>query len=112
MIDYGYPIDPSTLIKNKGCIMSFKLNGKCKVKDLYLYTDCSLKAACKAWGVPDDATKGEFEHAKIYSFESANQHREEVLAYLELDVAALRELYRIYSKVHLLMLSILLLLLL
>lgn len=98
MIDCGLPIDPFTLIKNKGTIMSFNLNSKCKVHDLYLYTDCSLLAACKAYGVPEDATKSSFEHAKVYSFESALQHKEEVLKYLKLDVAALRELYRIYSK--------------
>ncbi len=99
MVECGIPIQGSSLIKNGGCIMNFNINPKCKVHDLYLFVDCSLATACKAWGVPDDSTKGEFDHSKIYSFESAELHKVEVLNYLKLDVAALRELYHIYSKV-------------
>lgn len=98
MIDAGFPLESSTFIKNGGTIMNFHIHPRLKVHDLYLFIDCSLAAACKAWGVPDDATKSSFDHSKVYDFESAEKHRKEVLEYLRLDVAALRELYRIYSK--------------
>lgn len=98
MIDHGFPLESGSFIKNSGTIMNFNIHPRLKVHDLYLYIDCSLASACKAWGVPDDACKTSFEHSKIFDWRSAEQHREEVSKYLKLDVAALRALYRIYSK--------------
>jgi hypothetical protein len=98
MVNHGYPLETSSFIKNKGTIMNFNLHAQLRVHDLYLYIDCGLAKACKAWGVPADEAKGEFKHAKIYDFESAERHKEEVQKYLKLDVVALRSLYDIYSK--------------
>lgn len=79
--------------------MSFHIHGSLRVHDLYLFIGSSLKRACEAYGVPEDKSKSEFKHSKVYSYESAEEHKVEVLEYLKLDVIALRELYRIYSKV-------------
>ena len=98
MINRGDVLDSSSFIKNSGCIMSFAIHRRLKVHDLCLFVDGSLARACKDWGVPKELSKGEFDHSKIYSWESAAEHDKEVSEYLKFDVVSLRELYRIYSK--------------
>jgi hypothetical protein len=48
--------------------------------------------------VPQDLSKKDFDHTKVFSLESAMQHREEVTEYLKYDVISLRELYRRFSR--------------
>lgn len=71
------------------------------MKDLYLSIQLSLKEACKKWKVDQQYCKGDFDHSKVYNWATAEQHKEEVLDYLKLDVLALAELYKIYSKIAL-----------
>ena len=63
-----------------------------------LFTKSSLGGACKAFDVPPEFCKGEFEHAKIFSFASAEIHREEVTDYLKHDVTALAYLMKNYQQ--------------
>lgn len=98
MLDHGYHVDSQAFLKNGGSILTFKMHGKLKVRDLCRYINSSLASACKGWGVPKDMQKKDFEHEKIWDYESAERHKVEVLYYLKYDVLSLRELYRIYSR--------------
>jgi hypothetical protein len=98
MVDYGFYIDPSAFIKQGGKILSFKHKDKLKVYDLCLFTQASLTAACKSWGVPEDKSKIEFDHEKVKSFEDAERHRKEVTSYLRLDCIALAHLFKNYHS--------------
>lgn len=62
-----------------------------------LFIQSSLKEACKKWGVPKEYQKSDFEHEKVYDWESFNRHKEEMLDYLKFDVLSLAELYKIYN---------------
>ncbi len=93
-------IDSGSFLKNGSNILSLKLHRHLKVKDLCQYIKSSLKSACKAWGVPVDLSKKEFDHDKVFSFESAEEHKAEILEYLKYDIIALRELYRNYSQIQ------------
>lgn len=97
-IALGYQVDPRSFIINAGRIIAFNQHPKLKVHDLYLFIQSSLEDACQNWGVPQDISKRKFDHSKIYDWESAERHREEVLEYLKYDVLSLCELYRIFSK--------------
>lgn len=101
MIKHGYYIDPTSIIKNGGTIMSFKAKPNLKVKDLCLFLQNSLSKACDEWGIPDEYKKGDFDHNKIFNWHSAEDHKEEVLEYLKNDVLALAELYKKYSGIML-----------
>lgn len=98
IIDRGDPLDSSSFIRNSGCIMSFAIHRRLKVHDLCLFIDGSLARACKDWGVPKEHSKGDFDHSKIYSWETAKEHDKEVTEYLKYDIISLRELFRIYTK--------------
>lgn len=98
MVDYGLYIESDGFIKMGGRILTFKHKDKLQVFDLCLFLQTSLKKACKAWGVPEGKSKGEFDHEKIKSFADAELHRKEVTAYLKLDCIALGHLLRIYQS--------------
>jgi hypothetical protein len=98
MVNHSIYIDSSAFVKNGGRIFSFKHHSKLKVHDLYLFIKSSLKQACKDWGVPQDLSKKDFEHEKVFDFDSAELHREEVTQYLTFDVISLAHLFTIYHK--------------
>lgn len=78
--------------------MKFNHHSKLQVHDLYLFIHSSLDDACKAWGVPTEFCKSNFDHNKIRSLTSAMQYCEEVTEYLKLDCLALGHLFRIYHQ--------------
>lgn len=97
MVEYNKDIISSDFVKHNSRILGFRYSLKLKVRDLFLFIGCSLKKACPSWGVPSDQSKKEFEHAKVYSFESAEKHKEEVIEYLKYDVISTAHLYHNYS---------------
>ncbi len=90
-------VDATSILKAGGTIVAFKIHRYLKVCDLCQYIKSSLDKACKAWGVPAELSKKSFDHEKISSFETAEEHRGEVLEYLEYDVLSLKTLYKIFS---------------
>ncbi len=98
MIQRHYDIDSKSIVKNGSTVMTFQVHRDLKVIDLYLSIQMSLARACKAWNVPAQYCKEDFDHAKVYDWATASQHEEEVRDYLWHDVMALAELYRIYSS--------------
>lgn len=91
-------IDGKNFVMHDGSIISFMAHNKLKVKDLCVFIKSSLAKACKSWNIPQDVSKGEFNHDKVFSFQSALEHKDEVLEYLKLDVLSLLHLYNTYSK--------------
>lgn len=98
MLEYGHNIDTNSFVKHGSRIMQFKQHNRLKVKDLCLFIKASLEDACKDWGVPQDVSKQSFDHAKVFDYTSALEHKEEVIEYLKYDVLSLAYLYDIYSK--------------
>lgn len=96
MLAEGYYISPESFIKHGSGIIGFDFN-HLKVRDLCLFLRARLVDACKAWGVPADLSKKEFDHSKVFDWLSANEHREEVAEYLKYDIISLGVLYQNYS---------------
>ncbi len=69
------------------------------LKDLAKFMIGSLDSNCKAFGVPQELAKSEFDHLKIKTWDDVNYfHIKEYSEYLRLDVVALKTLYMIYAK--------------
>lgn len=98
MLDLGHHVDPSSIMKQGSALISFNIHKKLKVTDLCQYIKGKLVSACKSWGVPQDLSKKDFDHSKVYDWASVEQHRTEVEDYLTYDCISLRTLYHIYSK--------------
>ncbi len=90
-------VDSESFVKAKSKILQFKIHDNLIVRDLYLFIKSSLKKACVAWGVPADKSKKDFEHEKVFSFQTADIHQTEVEEYLKYDVISLGVLYKNYS---------------
>jgi hypothetical protein len=89
MVDAEHYIDSNGFIKHSNRIIGFKHHTSLKVRDLFLFIGTSLKKACKDWGVPQDMTKREFDHSKVFDWPSAMEHQEEATEYLKYDVISL-----------------------
>jgi hypothetical protein len=63
------------------------------VRDLFLFTHCSLARACGDWGVQDSLSKTSFDHERVRSWSDVEEVKAEVLPYVKQDVVALRALY-------------------
>jgi hypothetical protein len=90
-------IDCKKIIYSDGCYKTFTFN-KISTFDLCLHMPGSLKNNCKAFGVADDKSKGDFDHKKIQSWDDVEKFRNEWQPYLRLDIISMRELYLKYSK--------------
>ncbi|HKX21144.1 MAG TPA: hypothetical protein VJM74_05690, partial [Nitrososphaeraceae archaeon] len=97
MVQYNKFIITDGFVKHSNRIISFQYHKKLKVNDLYLYINSSLDNACKSWGVPQEVSKKEFDHSKVYDWKSIEEHKEEVKEYLKYDVISLAHLYHNYS---------------
>lgn len=98
MVNAGLSISDRNFVRHSGRIISFEHHPNLKVQDLCLFIQNSLARGAKAWGVPEDMIKKDFDHTKIFSWESAEEHRVESLEYLKYDVLCLAHLYRIYHQ--------------
>lgn len=66
--------------------------------DLCLFVMSSLDKACADYKIEEGISKGKFDHTKIKSFEDAEEHKEEVLAYLRNDVLSIQSLFKIIQE--------------
>lgn len=98
MVNQNLFIDPAGFVKKGSRIMSFQHHSRLRVHDLYLFTQSSLVRAGAAWGVPKEMLKTDFEHGKVFDYDSADEHREEVSEYLRYDVLCLAHLFKIYHE--------------
>ena len=83
------------MILSNGKVMSFKFGNNNKVFDLYLFIMTSLDKACKDFKIKN--AKSSFNHNNIKSWEDTEKFKSEVLPYLKLDVAALKELFETFN---------------
>jgi hypothetical protein len=101
-LEYGIPIDETSILKKGSTIISFKfitLRGFMEVKDTCRFTQGTLLANCKAYGIKSDLFKGDFDHNKIRNWEDVQTHKEEYEIYVKKDVMAMRAVFLAYSKV-------------
>lgn len=90
---------PADFVLSGGKIMSFSLFGKCIiVRDLYLFLNCSLAQACKSFHVPDELTKGEFNHDLMTCWAAIEDYKDECLSYLRNDITALAFILDAFRK--------------
>lgn len=103
MVNEERPISNEHFLKHGERIMCFQHHPNLSVADLYLFTrspgsKSDLASTCKAWGVPDEMCKKDFDHDKIRDWDSVDEHREEVTEYLRYDVIALAHLFKNYQQ--------------
>lgn len=99
MLNNGIDVPSDGFIKAGSRIFAFNHHKKLKVRDLFLFmAGASLSKACKDWKVSSSEAKTSFDHEKIYSWYTADEHQVEVTDYLRQDVKALRALYNIYNE--------------
>lgn len=84
-------VDGTIKKNNRLVTLRFDTGYKCSItlRDGYLMCPESLATACKAFGVPADIAKSDFDHSRVYSWATAEEHRQEVLRYLKNDVLSL-----------------------
>jgi hypothetical protein len=78
-------------------IINLEVN-KVRFWDLCLFTMGSLHDTCKAFKVPPEYCKKDFDHRKIKSWQDVNTHRAEVVHYNSYDVLALGYATRNFCK--------------
>lgn len=90
----------STIIVGNSILsITFKTKvGSVTLKDLCKFLPGSLKANCKAFGLSQDASKGDLDHDKMNSWEAIEKYKDEVVEYLTLDVTCLKKIYRLFSE--------------
>lgn len=71
--------------------------GKIVFWDMYLYTRCSLKAACKNYAVPEKYWKSDFDHSKVACYDDVLIHETEIKEYNNLDVISLALVYKNFA---------------
>ncbi len=90
-------ITPKKLLCNNGAYMSFLFGKGNKVIDSINFLSCSLKDACKSFDIPQEFWKSEFDHRKIKTWEDTEKYKDEVIAYLDLDVISLKMCWEKFS---------------
>lgn len=68
------------------------------LRDTYLLAPASLSRLCRDLKIKQEFAKTAFDHSKIFSFESAEKHREEVVKYCIQDVVALEQIFKLFSR--------------
>lgn len=85
--------------EEKSTTMSiFRLSKRHIFFDLFKFTTCALKTACKAFGVPKKYEKEEFDHRLITSWEKTKEYEKEVTHYVRFDIISTGILYYIIGK--------------
>lgn len=78
-------------------IFSVTIGRTCVLKDLMLFTLCSLKEGCKAFEVPPAYIKKDFDHKKMNSWDSIMKYKEEAIIYNAFDVICMAFIYETYA---------------
>lgn len=99
----GDTIASEDILKRQNRVLSLTFRGQAPgvaicVRDAYLMIPESLANACKSYKVPAALAKGEFDHAKIRSWEDAADYEAEVSSYLRKDVLSLQYIYRAFAE--------------
>lgn len=68
------------------------------LRDTYLLIPSSLAKICKDLKIKQEFAKTHFDHSKIFSFESAEKHKEEVVKYCIQDVVALNQIFVMFAE--------------
>lgn len=74
------------------------LSGSLVIRDLYLFTGCSLAKACKMFHIEDRLAKGSFDHNSINSLMVVNDKWKEISEYLSKDLTALNYVFLNFRK--------------
>lgn len=90
---------PDNMALKDGRLMTMTyLGGALVIRDLCLFTLCSLKAACKIYNVEDKLAKGNFDHESITSLQVVEEKWEEIRDYLSKDLTALNMVFLGFQK--------------
>lgn len=98
-IENDIPIDNEESMMTHSTITQLTIitkNGKGKLvlKDLARFLQGSLKDNCKALGIKEDASKTDFDFTKVQSWEQVEEHKNEYLEYLKMDVISQEAVFR------------------
>jgi len=72
--------------------------GEVTLKDLCKFLPGSLKANCKAFGLKDEASKGELDHDKMTSWEVVHECEKEIREYVGRDVTCLKKIFNLFRN--------------
>lgn len=68
------------------------------LRDTFLLIPTALAKICKDLKIKQEFAKLHFDHSKIFSFESAEKHKEEVIKYCIQDVVALDQIFSMFAN--------------
>lgn len=91
---------PRSILMTGSSLLSIQFRtkyGTLVMKDLYKFLSGSLDANCKQFGLPVDKSKSKFDHNKMKTWKDVYDWREEVIKYLDLDVIALKNVYKRFA---------------
>jgi hypothetical protein len=78
-----------------GC--DIKMNPMLKLRDFFLFLACGLKRLCLEYKVPFEFAKKDYDHSKVYSWETSELHKVERKVYCKHDVLALEYIYKKFA---------------
>lgn len=85
---------PEKMTMKDGRLLTMSyLEGALIVRDLCLFTLCSLDSACKVYNVEDELAKGKFDHSSITSLAVVAEKWTEISEYLSKDLTALNAVF-------------------
>lgn len=95
----GQPgLPPDQTIEKNGRLLGVSfLDGALIIRDIFLFTGCSLAKACKDYGVAVDLSKTHFNHELLTSRAALARYQPEITEYLKLDVVATAEVIRMFQ---------------
>lgn len=82
---------PNKILYHNGAYKKITFNRNIQTFDLCLFTNTSLKRACKDFGC--DIQKGDFDHNRVNSFKDAENTRLDWMPYLRLDILSMRQVF-------------------
>lgn len=89
-----FNMNPTNMALKDGRLMTMSyLDGCLVIRDLCLFTLCSLDAACKTHHVEDKLAKGHFDHNSITSLQVVENKWGEISEYLSKDLTALNMVF-------------------
>lgn len=68
------------------------------LRDTYLLAPAALSRLCRDLKIKQEFAKTVFDHSKITSFETAENHKDEVVKYCIQDVLALEQIFKLFSR--------------
>jgi DNA polymerase type B, organellar and viral len=82
-------------------ILSMTIGKNTMFKDLILFTECSLQDACKAYAVPPEYIKLNFDMSKMKTVEDIEKNAKEIMHYNKYDVIPMGFLYKFFNRLAL-----------